>query len=155
MDDTDLESVGQERAVGPAPEAVFRTLRTAGAEPGHVVAPVVVHDQQASARPHDAVGLGDLAGVDSSERRPGTDEYVGPRLWRAGPARRFTQGDGTNPRAERGQPVDEHFGLAANPRDIAIGTRAERVERTRNLALDVEGGGETKGERFGQRDGQV
>ena len=75
----------------------------------------------------------------------------GVRAWPAVPP----QGDGTDPRAERGQPLDELPRLVASPRDVAIGERSERVERTRNLALDVEGGGETKRERVGQRDGQV
>ena len=45
--------------------------------------------------------------------------------------------------------------LSVDPGDVATGERSERVERTRNLALDVEGGGETPREGVGQRDGQV
>ena len=137
MDHADLETVCQKRAVAPAPEPVFRALRPTRVEPGHVVAPVVVHDKETSAGAHDAARLGHLPGVEAAERRPGRDERVGPWLRGAGVARHVPQGDGTNARAERDQSVDERSRLAANPRDLATGERTERVERTGNLALDV------------------
>jgi len=70
-------------------------------------------------------------------------------------ARRVITRDRPDPRAERGQPIKEHTRLTVHPGDVATGERSERVERTRNLALDVEGGGETPRKRVGQHDGQV
>ena len=136
MDDPDPEPGREERPVAPAPEPVGGEV---AAQPGDVVAAVVVDDEQAAIRPQGAVGFGKVAGVGSVERGPAGDDGVdrfgrqaerqGPRAGRCGDARHVA-GD----RLE----IRELPRPAADDRDVAPGKGPKRLERAGDLAFDVE-----------------
>jgi hypothetical protein len=74
MDDPDTKAVSQERAVPARPCA---ELRLVAAEGRQVVSAVIVEDEESAARAQDAIGLRDLARVDTPESGPWADDDVG------------------------------------------------------------------------------
>ena len=126
------------------------------AQPRDVVAAVVVDDEQAAVRPQRALGFSQVAGVGAIERGPAGDDGV-DRFGRHAQRQR--------PRARRcgdahHLPGDRHESRqltrsAADDRDVAPGKRPERLERARNLALDVERAEERVGIGTWEREGEV
>jgi hypothetical protein len=154
VDDTDLEAVREERPIAPAPQPVLRPVALAGVELRDVVPAVVVDDEQAATWPQDPGGLGDLGGVDATERRPARHQGVGPRGF-LGLAGRIAPVDQADARPELAEPLGEAARLAIDERDVPVGERAQRIERARNLALDIESERELAREGIRECHGQV
>ena len=151
MDDADLEATRQEWAVAPAPESVIREL---AAQLGDVVPPVVVHDEEAPAGTQQALRLGEVIWLVAPERRPKCHDDVGSvigRLERGRSARR----DERYPRSEIRELSSADAVNTVNENHVPSTHRAERLERSRDLAFDIEDPGEMFGEPGGQFEGEI
>ncbi len=164
MDDPDPESGPQERTIPATPARVLRKARIA--ELRRLVAPVVVDDEEATARPEDPLRFGQLCRLRAPIGRPAADDDVGAFVGQAEPLRRpFGHPDTGEERARRDSPLEvddgarsfegrhpsphdgELAGDDATTRidddDVAPGDGPEGLEGPRQLRLGVEVAKET------------
>jgi hypothetical protein len=120
-------------------------LRQLAAQPRDVVASVVVHHEQSAAGPQQAASLPDLIERAVPERRPERGDDIGGVGGRV-EARRSVRVDERDSGPEISELSSADPTGAIDEDHVPPPDRTEVFERTRELALDIQGLGETFGE---------
>ena len=153
MDDADLEArAGQERALAPAPHAVFGRVRVA--QCAHVVASVIVHHQQPPVGPEHPIGFGQVRG--STPRNAVHSVTTASRL-RVGSLERERARERQRKGRDtaRGQAIAEVAVREVDEPHLAARKRAERFESADELSLDVDRGPETRDQRCCEHEREI
>ena len=133
------------RRNGPSRRLSSPVLGQVAAQPRDVVTAVVVDDEQPTARSQDAGRLAPLVVGQATERRPQADDDVRRRVGRVD-ARRSVRLRERDPRAELGELSGTDPVGAIEQQDVASPDRTQRLERPRDLRLDIEDTGQALGE---------
>jgi len=149
--DADLEPVAEERSITSRPRPVLRLRST---DLRYIVAPIVVHREQTAAGAEDSRSLGDLVGDGAAERRPQADDDISRRI-RRGERRRTTRVDDGDAGAECFElPSAKTLGCIDDD-DVSSLHRTQRLDRPRDLALDIEDPGQLFVEPGPQFEGEI
>jgi hypothetical protein len=153
VDDPDPEPRRQERTVAAAPQSILGLVAT---QPRDVVAAVVMHDEELSAWSENPFGSRELRGDDAAEPGPGRDDGVGLAVGQ--PPLGHIFGFGCLDRRQSRSSLCQPTGLertATDEDDVAGGQWPECLERSCNLAFDVQGPRERVAERGFQGEGEI
>ena len=151
VEDANPKAAGQEGARSAAPIAM---LWKRAAKPRHVVAAVVVENEEAASRSKQALGGSQLLLVDAAKRGPQADEDVQGSRRSAAPGRGVAS-EGEGSRAQCPDGVENRPAFGVDEPDVPPADRAKRLQRGRDLALHVQRTGELGGQVGRERDGQV
>jgi hypothetical protein len=150
MDDVDPEPLSQKRAVAPAPRSVLWLIT---AEPGYVVATVIVDGDQPPARPEHPVCRLDAGPQRRPKNIPEADDDIG-RIRRV----HFDFGDVGDSRDVRAA-VSQLAGASPvgmpHEDDVPTLERRDRIDCPRDLCLDVGDPRKVFLERAWERHGKV
>ena len=144
-------AVAQEWPIAARPGSVLR-LRPADLR--DIVPAVVVDREQTAAWAEQSRSLGDLVGDGTTERRPEADDDVSRGIGR-GERRRTARVDDSHPGAKRFQLPSAKTGGCIDDDDVSPLHRTQRLDRPRDLALDIEDPGQLFVEPGPQFEGEI